>query len=194
MICLTTIAARFLNWTLHIVTDMQRDCLDLRASAAGSWRTGPAAWGRRHPVLTPCRPARCRRAASSPCPTWHSSWGCWRPRPLTAPPYWAGSRRRRSTCRPWWRPATRKVWWRLRCSRNLVSVRGCIRMRGEERHLVSGLCGLSSPWYMAWAPVQAKRLAIPLALRKTSIWSDCCSWFKRSRWYLSGTKWNWVWP
>lgn len=51
-----------------------------------------------------------------------------------------------------------------------------------------------SPWYMAWAPVQAKRLAIALALRKTSTWSDWPSRAMRSLWYRSGTKWNWVWP
>lgn len=181
---------------------MQWDSRDLKNSAAGSWGTGPGAWGRRHPVPTPCRPARRHRASSSLCPTWGSFWGCRRRRPRTAPLCWAGSRRRRSTCRLWSQPGMRKAWWRPRSSRNLGVFKWREDTQGElawwlkwqVRHQVSSLCDLYSPWYMAWAPVQAKRLPSPLALRKTSIWSDCCSRVMRSRWYLSGTKWNWVWP
>lgn len=110
-------------------TEKKRKARNLRNSVAGSWGTGPVAWGRRHLDPPPCRPARCRRAAGSLCPTWGFFWGCWRPSPPTVLPCWAGSRRRRSTCRLWSRPETRKAWWRPRGSRNLQTINSKIHRR-----------------------------------------------------------------
>lgn len=82
----------------------------------------------------------------------------------------------------------RLIWWPY------FALTAVISCKINSAAVEDVFCVDDSPWYMAWAPVQAKRLASPLALRKTSTWSDCCSRAIRSLWYRSGTTWNWVWP
>lgn len=115
--------------TFHIYTISLKKCYNTetwRTSIACSWGTEPEAWGRRRSDPPPLRPARCRTAAGSRCPTGGSFWGCWRPSPQRGPLCWAGSRRRRRTSRLWSQPGTRKAWWRPRGSRNLQRWGGSI--------------------------------------------------------------------